>query len=173
MSFKKYKNGSYIDNRYTQNTSNQIPVNLIGKSPSNDVPNTLIEQLEINTDFPIWRFEHLELNGEFCLSLCEKDLLHTLLQSLKSLETMTWQSILQATHDKSKSKNHPVDIKSLTKNGQNAYLRKFPRKEQQPSEIFSLAITNKIRVIGIRKGCFFNIIWIDPNHNFVATKFSS
>lgn len=173
MSFKKYKNGSYIDNRYTQNTNNQIAESLVGKAPSNNVPNTLVEQLEINTNFPVWRLEHLELTGEFCLSLCEKDLLHTLLRSLKSLETMTWQSILQATHDKSKSKNHPVDIKSLSINGKNAYLRKFPRKEQQPSEIFSLAITNKIRIIGIRKGCFFNIIWIDPNHNFVATKYSS
>jgi len=32
--------------------------------------------------------------------------------------------------------------------------------------IFSFALTNKIRLIGLKEGRVFYVIWYDPNHDF-------
>lgn len=141
--------------------------------PAKYIRNTLLgSDNNYHIQRPTFKFEHLTVSGDFSLDLCEHSTLHTMLQAFKSIETMTWQNILQATHDKGKSRSHPIETNALTNKGYLAYKKKYPKVEQQP-ELFSLAICNKLRVIGYRDGSSFYVIWIDPNHNFVATKYSS
>lgn len=143
---------------------------------TNTIPNTVTRKLVADDDnnrYPRWRFEKLALFGDFSLVGCPEVMLRHMLEKFRALETMTWHARLQATHDQGKSRNHSIEIYNLTKQGLKAFRKMFPEKTSQPSELFSLALNNKNRVIGIRKENDFYIIWLDHQHEFVKTKYNS
>ena len=82
---------------------------------------------------------------------------------------MTWDEIKKQTHDKGKSKHHLLSIDSLSKD---AFERlKAKQLEEESDSIFSFALQNKLRVVGIREGRYFHVIWYDPEHKICpATK---
>lgn len=87
-----------------------------------------------------------------------------ILRSLKGFEGMTWAEIKEASGGKKPGRgtnHHSLKISEL-----NADARK--RVEQlhleQYDKVFSLRMTNTLRLYGIRDGRIMRLLWYDPHH---------
>lgn len=84
------------------------------------------------------------------------------LPKLTDFESMTWNLIVQATHGRrNKTKHHNVRIEKLCTK---ARQRLDELNLCTYSELYSLRLSGKERIWGIRKGHNFHIIWYDPLH---------
>ena len=77
---------------------------------------------------------------------------------------MTWTEISRQTHDNGKSKHHFLDEDSLSDDAIERIRKKH--LEDKVDSIFSFALNNKVRIIGVRDGAEFQVIWYDANHVF-------
>lgn len=69
---------------------------------------------------------------------------------------------------KGKTKNHTVKKECLS----NAAIKRLNKiKQDDIEEVFSLRFENKFRIIGIRSEAILDILWVDPNHEVVKTKY--
>jgi len=141
--------------------SNKI-VRGINKNRSKQV----VQKNNVNTDRekPLWSFENVDNDGEYRFST---DSVNTkvVIDKILSLSKMTWFEIKKATHDDGKSKNHELDYEGISESGKNR-IRAKKLTEEDIDAIFSLAFTNKIRVIGLKKERIFYVIWYDSEHGF-------
>jgi len=128
--------------------------------------NKQVIQPIINTDKekPIWSFDNVDNDGVFRFSIDKIDS-NLIIDKILSLSKMTWFDIKKATHDDGKSKNHELDYEGISSEGKNRIIAKKLTDEDREA-IFSLAFTNKVRVIGLKKGKIFYVIWYDPKHDF-------
>ena len=114
---------------------------------------------------PIWRFDLLDRSGKFAFDLSREDFKHReVLQKLVDYGNMTWAEIDSQLHDKNKSKHHFLQVEALSPDA-NERIR-VKHLEEQTDAIFSFAFQNLLRVIGIRNGAEFHIVWYDPRHEF-------
>lgn len=118
----------------------------------------------------IWVFDRIDQNGAFAFDLdrIEKDgKLKEIIKKMISYSNMTWAEIKHQTHDNGKSKHHYLNTDSLSKEALNSFKRICTSDDDDESDsIFSFALQNTLRVIGIRKDEYFHVIWYDPNHKF-------
>lgn len=117
----------------------------------------------------IWCFEWLDKSGPFSFDLSRPDFDHReILEKIIAYSNMTWSEVKRQTHDDGKSKHHMLDFSKL---GIDAGERIRAKKlEQYTDSIFSFALQNKLRIIGIRKGQLFYAVWFDPGHQFCPSK---
>ena len=81
---------------------------------------------------------------------------------------MTWAEIKRQTHDGSKSKNHFLDTDGMSDDARKRI--EALKLEDSTDQIFSFALENKIRIIGLRNDEFFHVIWFDPLHEFYLSE---
>lgn len=82
---------------------------------------------------------------------------------------MSWSEIDHQTHDaKGKGKHHFLSAEGLSKQAKERI--KAKRLEDQTDAIYSLALQNVIRIIGVREGATFYVVWYDPKHEFYPSK---
>ena len=114
---------------------------------------------------PIWRFDKIDRDGKFAFDLSRNDFQHReVLQKLMDYGGMTWRDIGNQRHDKSKSKHHYLNPEKLSAE---AWARiKAKHLEDDTDAIFSFALQNLLRIVGIRQGAEFYVIWYDPKHEF-------
>ncbi len=115
----------------------------------------------------IWIFDGVDKNGKFAFSLdnIEKDSnLKEIFDKLLGYSSMTWAEVKSQTHDKGKSKHHNLNRQKLSKDAMNRV--QAICDEDDYDSIFSFALQNKLRIIGVRKRNFFYVKWYDPNHEF-------
>lgn len=119
---------------------------------------------------PIWRFDKLDRTGKFAFDLSRKDFDHKeILQKLIEYGAMTWDNISKQQHDYSrKSKHHYLELDSLSTDALNRI--KARHFEEETDVIYSFALQNRLRIIGLRHGSEFDIVWFDPNHEFCPSK---
>jgi len=105
----------------------------------------------------------------FAFDIDRDDFNHKLvLDKLISYGNMTWADIKRQTHDQGRSKNHYLSEEKLS---DEAWGRiKAKRLEDRTDIIFSLALENLLRIIGILENGVFQIIWYDPTHMFCPSK---
>jgi len=105
----------------------------------------------------------------FAFDIDRDDFNHKLvLDKLISYGNMTWADIKRQTHDQGRSKNHYLSEEKLS---DEAWERiKAKRLEDRTDIIFSLALENLLRIIGILENGVFQIIWYDPTHMFCPSK---
>lgn len=115
---------------------------------------------------PIWRFDKLDKDGKFRFDLSRSEInWKEILQKLIDYGNMEWAQIDNQTHDKTnKTKHHFLDYKGMSKDAKDR-IEKLHLQENTDI-IYSLALKNKLRLIGLREHGEFHIIWIDPNHEF-------
>lgn len=140
------------------------------KSKSKSSGNTRqVTSIEPSTDRQtlVWSFDKVDRNDQFRFSCDRQDMQHDqLLNHIIQFSGRTWADIKQDTHDeKNKSKHHELDFDSLSKSAQARVLAMHIE-----DDIFSLALTNKLRIIGVRDGRVFRAIWFDPEHEFCPVK---
>ena len=113
----------------------------------------------------VWKFDLLDRSGKFAFDLSRDIFDHReVLEKLIHFSNMTWSQVLSATHDAGKSKNHILDPEKLSKEAQERIVAKH--LEGESDSIFSFALQNKLRIIGIRRGECFHAVWYDPEHEF-------
>ena len=113
----------------------------------------------------VWYFDLLDRSGKFAFDLTRGDFHHhEVLEKIIAYSNMTWTEIKRQTHDKGKSKHHFLDMSKLSAEAMERIEAK--QFEEQTDSIFSFALQNKLRLIGLRKNEQFHVVWYDPNHEF-------
>lgn len=119
----------------------------------------------------IWVFDKPDTDGEFAFRIADmsdRDI-RIVFDKMMLYESMTWSEAKQQTHDKdARSKHHHLDFEGMSKQAQDR-IRKLDLGEETDA-VFSFALTNKLRIIGIRDGRLFHVKWYDPEHRFYPSK---
>lgn len=85
-----------------------------------------------------------------------------ILRHLVSFEGLTWANIKEQSGGRRRGTNHhPIEISKFNRSAQNR-LEELGLDDYET--IFSLRITNTLRLYGIRDGRVFQIVWRDPYH---------
>jgi len=77
------------------------------------------------------------------------------LKKLRHFETMTWAAI------KESRRNHSIPVSELCHDAQK---RLCKLKQDDIEELFSVGLSGKQRIFGIRDRRVLKILWWDPNH---------
>lgn len=96
--------------------------------------------------------------------ICRNVFFEKIYPKLKDLESNTWDEIRLQSHKskgKMKSNNHPVQVGNLC---EKARKRLIELKLDDNDELYSLRLEGTIRIYGIRKENYLDIIWVDLNH---------
>lgn len=87
---------------------------------------------------------------------------------LKQYETNTWYEIQQYVHgQRGRSQNHFVDVKDLIPAARNRLDKTVYRDVDQ---LFSLRLSGTLRIYGVRKFNWLDILWIDAKHEIYPSK---
>ena len=81
---------------------------------------------------------------------------------LKEFESLTWREIeAQTFGEKTKTKHHSINVSRLDN-----VARKRLKKLQldDVDEVYSLRLEGKLRLFGLRKDNYFNLLWVDMDH---------
>jgi hypothetical protein len=87
-----------------------------------------------------------------------------ILPKLKGYESKNWHEIeaeTYSTKNERKSRHHTIPVGKLSKEAQRR-LRELNMEDIE--ELFSFRLEGLIRVWGIRKFGYFQLLWIDPDH---------
>lgn len=129
-----------------------------------------VQMPNIITGKPHFRFEKVDRDGKFAFRLDRKDFLHSLvLKKIMEYSCMVWSDIERQTHDGGKSKHHFLENTDKLSKEAKERIRKL-KMEDLTDSIFSFALMNKLRIIGIRQGDYFYVLWYDPKHEVYPVK---
>lgn len=115
----------------------------------------------------IWVFDDVDKDGKFAFNLDEierQSNLKEIFDKILAYSSMTWGKIKKQTHDDGRSKHHNLSVDKLTKDAVNRINIKCDDNDYD--SIFSFALQNKLRIIGVREKNLFHVKWYDPNHEF-------
>jgi hypothetical protein len=110
---------------------------------------------------PIWRFGLIDLNGPWHWNL-DAATMHAIRDKLVSFESMTWSEIESKRH-------HFLSAEGLS-SGAKKRLAEI-RQDDAADLLFSFACSAVERLVGIRTGREFRILWWDSKHDvYPSTK---
>ena len=117
----------------------------------------------------IWMFDKIDRSGNYAFDVNRADFDHKeVFGKMADYSSMTWGEVKRQTHDDGKSKNHFPAPGSLSKEAVERLTAKD--LEEFSDYIFSFALQNKIRIVGIRNGEKFHVLWYDPDHEICPSK---
>lgn len=108
-------------------------------------------------DHIIFRFNLIDGDGPFGWRTAQGEHLWShVKQRIASVETMTWQELMQG------GDNHTLSASSLSREAS----RRLGELGQEDASdtLFSMRVTGRMRIIGIRDRRYFRILWWDPAH---------
>jgi hypothetical protein len=116
-----------------------------------------------DTKTPAWQFSRIdERHADWGWKNLTPAQWRDVLTHLKSFEGLTWAGIqAQAGGRKHGNNSHPLDVSDLTASAQN---RLAEIGLEEVDKVFSLRLTNTLRVYGIREDRTLRILWRDPHH---------
>lgn len=134
------------------------------KKSGNSEKRTVHAQIKGCSDkSPIWTFENVDKTGIFAFDTSREDFQHKeVLDKILSYSTMTWAEIDRQIHDDGRSKHHYLRPGSLSKEAEKRLSAKH--LDDHSDQIYSFALQNRLRIVGIREDEFFRVLWYDPNH---------
>lgn len=80
----------------------------------------------------------------------------------------TWSDLKKETHDEGKSKHHFLDKARFSPEAESRISKLH--LEERRDQIFSLHLTNRCRIIGLREQERFIVKWYDPEHKFCPSR---
>lgn len=117
----------------------------------------------------VWCFDRIDRDGKFAFDINRSDFNHRqILGIIIEYSNMTWADIRGSTHDDGKSKHHYISADDFSHDATKRF--NALKLSEEEDALFSLAITNKIRIFGIRNGSKFHPIWYDPRHEVCPIK---
>ncbi|HAT1802334.1 TPA: hypothetical protein I8Z04_000991 [Legionella pneumophila] len=124
-------------------------------TPAPDKTPKFIERTSNDADSISWSFSMIDNDGPWGFNSICRNRLHELLTSeLKNKESLNWAQLKQ-------SGSHNVEKYQLIKDAQE---RLCMLRLEDLDELFSLRISGKERIWGIRHGNILKIMWWDPDH---------
>ncbi|HET7463952.1 MAG TPA: hypothetical protein VFJ82_22035 [Longimicrobium sp.] len=123
------------------------------KQARGDAPNVLRNR-------PPWAFRIVDLGGPWCWSALSGGDLAQVLQRLKQLESMTWGEIEGGEH-------HFVDVAGCSKQARD---RLQELKHDDTPALFSLRVTGRRRIYGMRNEHVLGFLWWDPEHEVYPSR---
>ena len=111
----------------------------------------------------------IDRSGKFAFDLNRNDFKYkAFLEKLIDYSSMTWADVKKQTHDENSSKHHFLSLASLSPEAVERL--KAKQLEEYSDSIFSFALDNKLRLVGIRKNEDFHVLWYDPEHEVCPSK---
>ncbi len=104
---------------------------------------------------PLWSLAIADTGGPWCPARMDAQSVTKVVLRLKSMEGLTWTEIGQSTG------SHEIGTTDLVPQAQKR-LREI--KQDDVDRVYSLRIEGKPRLIGIRFGNVFRVLWWDPEH---------
>lgn len=128
---------------------------VIVKEPQSTISNVIV-----------WKFDEIDINGDFAFDVNRDDFNENeVFSKILSYSKMTWGQIKEHKHDNGKPKHH--FLTDLTKLSEQAEERIKAKQFMDRTEyLYSLALTNTMRLIGFRNNDIFSVVWYDPHHKF-------
>jgi len=109
-----------------------------------------------------WGFQLLDQGGSWGVKAMNQDWEIEILPKLRDFESMTWQEILSASGGRTRGNNsHSITVNKLS---EDAKKRLEEINLDDVDSLFSLRLTGKRRLYGIREGRVLKLIWYDPEH---------
>jgi hypothetical protein len=103
---------------------------------------------------PVWRLSLMDFDGPFGWQVLTGELAKTIHAKLSNFEGMTWTEI-------ERSGSHNVAKAKLAKQARD---RLAKLKQDDVDELFSLRLSGKERIWGIRERSVLRLLWWDPQH---------
>jgi hypothetical protein len=103
---------------------------------------------------PVWQLRLVDLEGPFSCKLLDAETLVRVVRRLGDFESMSWEEIGRAG-------SHTIDVAALHPD---ARKRLADIRQDDVDEVYSLRITGKERIFGIRDRWILRILWWDPDH---------
>lgn len=124
----------------------------VGGNPSTHETETISWHFHrLDRDHPLWGWDKLKA-GDW----------KSILDALVSLESLTWAKLKEAAGGRSRGTNHhSLSTEQFCKSARD---RLEEIRLDDYDEIFSLRLTNTLRLYGIRDGRVLRIVWHDPHH---------
>lgn len=117
---------------------------------------------------PAWQLSQVDFEGPYGWGSVDRDtLLGEIHAKLANFETMTWDEILKASGGRSSGNNsHEVEVDKLSSAAQQ---RLTELRQLDLDSLFSLRLSGKGRVWGVRDGRVLRVLWYDPDHQVCPT----
>ena len=113
----------------------------------------------------IWLFDSIDNDGHFRFSPSREDMdCKGILDKVIQYSKRTWADIKSEKHDGNKSKHHFLNFNGLSDLAVER-IRKL-QLEERIDQVFSMRMSNELRIIGLRENQFFIVMWFDPKHEF-------
>lgn len=120
-------------------------------------------QKSSDTKTPAWQFRCMdETHADWGWKNIPPTDWRDVLSHLRSFEGMTWAAIQDAAGGRAHGNNsHPLPVTKLVNAAQK---RMIELGLEEIDEVFSLRLTNTLRIYGVRDERVLRIIWRDPHH---------
>jgi hypothetical protein len=102
----------------------------------------------------------MDINSDWCFYRNGHDDLRLVIDGLRPFESMTWGEI-------EGSRSHFISRSSIIAAAQKR-LREI--KQDDVDELFSLRLTGRQRIFGIRDGAILRLLWWDPLHELCPSR---
>jgi hypothetical protein len=116
-----------------------------------------IDAANVESRSLVWRFGHLDDDGDWCLSQIGTDALRGLLDKLKSFETMTVGEVFAPGSEHGKR----YAVEDMPSQAQHRLLA-IGRDDE--TEVARLRCGGKPRLYGLLREHVFHVLWWDPEH---------
>lgn len=104
---------------------------------------------------PVWRLGKVDFGGPWCPTVLDQDTLTEITKKLGGFERCNWNEI-------EKGGSHFVPPHRIVKAAQKRFTELL--LDDRADELFSLRLSAKERVWGLRKQNVFSALWWDPDH---------
>ena len=111
----------------------------------------------------VWAFGSMDQGGDWGWdTVTGAQWLNDILPKLRDFESMTWSEIKQAAGGRTKGTNsHTVSVEKLSQKAKNRLLEIH---QDDVKDLFSLRLTGKRRIYGIRDRRALKLLWFDKDH---------
>lgn len=119
---------------------------------------------------PIFRFDRIDRQGDFAFDTNRSDFKHKdFLDKMIAYSQMRWAEIKRQTHDQGKSKHHYLkDSRKLSPAARDRL--KALNLEEFSDDLFSFALNNTLRIVGLRLDEHFHVLWYDSEHRIYPSE---
>lgn len=107
-----------------------------------------------------WTLESIDLDGPFGWhAVPAAELLTSVIPRLLSLQTMTWSELLAVGC-------HEIEITAIVKEAR----ERLTELGYEIETIYSVRVTGRCRVFGVKDGAIFRVLWWDPEHQICPSQ---
>ncbi|HST60034.1 MAG TPA: hypothetical protein VLK84_15115 [Longimicrobium sp.] len=96
----------------------------------------------------------MDLGGPWCWSALGGNSLREVLQRMRELESMTWHAITETG-------SHFIETSALSRPARE---RLVTIQQDDVDQVYSVRVTGRRRIIGLRDGGVLRVLWWDPEH---------